>query len=166
MKKFRFLAVLVALFAVMAFAVESQAALVLSDIGADAVLKKYFNGTVPSGGNNLTLKLYCTNVTPVDTHTAGSYTACTGGGYADKTLTSGSWTVTVGNDPSDAVYAAQTFTFTGALTTNGTIYGYFVVDADGVLIWAELLGSTFTPANNGDNVVLTPKFQMSKGTPN
>ena len=163
MKKYLF--VLLAVLMVFAFTATSHAALVLQDVGADQILKSYFNKTQPSGGNNLTLKLYCTNVTPVDTHTAGSYTACTGGGYADKTLTAGSWTVTVGNDPSDAVYAAQTYTFTGALTTNGTIYGYYVVDADGVLIWAELLGSTFTPANSGDNVVITPKFQLSKGTP-
>jgi hypothetical protein len=45
------------------------------------------------------------------------------------------------------------------------VYGYFVVDADGVGIWAELLAAPFTPANNGDHIDITPKFQMSKGTP-
>jgi hypothetical protein len=161
----RLLVVLI-LISVLMFSGIAQAALVLSDVGADVVLKGFFNDSWASGGRNLTLKLYCTNVTPADTNTAGSYTACTGGGYADKTLTNGSWTVSTGNDPSDATYAEQTFTFTGVLTTNTTIYGYYVLDADGVLVWAELLGSTFTPANNGDNVKLTPRFQLSKGTPN
>lgn len=153
------LAVLIAL------PLQAQAAMVLSDVGADNILAAYFNNSPAPG--NLLLKLYCTNVSPADTDTVSSYTACTGGGYADKTLTNGSWTITTGDDPSDAVYAEQTYTFTGALTTNGTIYGYFVTNAAGtVLIWAELFSSTFTPANNGDNVKVTPKFQLSKGTPN
>lgn len=140
-------------------------ALTLADIGADAILKAYFNNAWAAGGKNLTLKLFATNVTPADTNNAASFVEAAGGGYAAITLTNGSWIVTPANDPSDAVYAVQTFTFTGALTTNPTIYGYFVVDADGVLIWAELLAAPFTPANNGDNVQVTPKFQLSKGTP-
>jgi len=140
-------------------------ALVLADIGADEILKTYFNNTRPSGGNNLTLKLFATDVTPADTNTAGSFTEANGGGYSAKTLNNGSWTVNAANDPSDAVYAEQTFTFTGPLTTNGTIYGYYVVDADGTLIWAEKFAATFTPANDGDQLKLTPKFQLSKGTP-
>jgi hypothetical protein len=161
----KYLALTLSVLLLIAFAAPSFGALVLSDVGADQILKSYFNKSQPSGGNNLTLKLYCTNVSPADTNTAGSFTECAGGGYAAKTLTSGSWTVTVGDDPSDAIYADQVFTFTGALTTNAVIYGYFVIDADGVLIWAELLGSTFTPANNGDTVTIGPKFQLSKGTP-
>lgn len=140
-------------------------ALTLADVGADIILKAYFNNSWAVGGKNLTIKLYATNVTPADTDTAGSYTVATGGGYADKTLTNGSWTVTVANDPSDAVYAEQVWTFTGALTTNPIIYGYYILDADGVLVWAEKFGTSFTPANNGDQVKVTPKFQTSKGTP-
>jgi hypothetical protein len=139
--------------------------LVLADIGADEVLKTYFNNSRPAGGNNLTLKLFTNDYTPVDTSVAGSFTEASGGGYAAKTLTNGSWTVTTANDPSDAVYAQQTFTFTGALSGSATIYGYFVVDADGTLIWAERLAQSFTPASNGDELKVTPKFQMSKGTP-
>lgn len=140
-------------------------ALVLADIGADEFLKVYFNDDRPAGGNDLTLKLFATNTTPADTDTAGTYTEANGGGYSAKTLTNGSWTVSTGNDPSDAVYAEQTFTFTGPLTTNTTIYGYFVVDADGTLVWAEKFATSFTPTNNGDQLKLTPKFQLSKGTP-
>lgn len=140
-------------------------ALVLSDVGADEVLKVYFNNTRPAGGNNLTLKLFCNNYTPVQGSTAGNFTEASGGGYAAKTLTCGSWTVNTANDPSDAVYTQQVFTFTGALTTNPTIYGYFIVDADGTLIYAEKASGTFTPANNGDHYDVTPKIQASSGTP-
>lgn len=140
-------------------------ALVLADVGADTILNAFFNDTRPAGGTDLTLKLFCNDVTPADTDTAGTYTEASGGGYAAKTLTNGSWTVASANDPSDAVYAQQMFTFTGALDTNPTIYGYYVVDADGVLVWAEAIAATFTPATNGDELKITPKFQMSKGTP-
>ena len=140
--------------------------LVLADVGADAILKTYFNNTRPAGGNNFTLRLFVNNITPADTDTAATYTEATGGGYAAITLTNGSFTVTVGNDPSDATYAQQTFTFTGALTTNPDIYGYYVTDADGVLIFAERRAAgTFTPAENGDTYKVTVAFQLSKGTP-
>lgn len=106
---------------------------------------------------DLKYKLFATNVTPAESDTAGTYTAAAGGGYADKTMTGASWTVT-GGAPSDASYAQQTWTFTGALTTNPTIYGYFVVLASaGTLVLAETFTS-FTPTNNGDQILLTPKI--------
>ena len=137
--------------------------LILLDVGADEILKTYFNNYHPSGGNNLTLRLFVNNVNPAQTGI--SYTEASGGGYAAKTLTNGSWVITTANDPSDAVYAQQTFTFTGALTTNLTIYGYYVTDADNTIIWAEKFTTSFTPTDNGDNVKITPKFQASSGTP-
>lgn len=106
---------------------------------------------------DLIYKLFATNVTPAETDTAGTYTEAAGGGYASKTMTGASWTVT-GAAPSDASYAQQTWTFTGALTTNPTIYGYYVIRATDVdLVLAEAFTS-FTPANNGDQILLTPKI--------
>lgn len=106
---------------------------------------------------DLIYRLFATNVTPAETDTAGSYTEAAGGGYASKTLTGASWTVT-GGAPTAASYAQQTWTFTGALTTNATVYGYYVTrvtDAD--LVLAEAFTS-FTPANNGDQILLTPNI--------
>lgn len=106
---------------------------------------------------DLVYNLFATNVTPAETDTAASYTAATGGGYAAKTLTGASWTISEGA-PTEASYAQQTWTFTGALTTNATIYGYFVTRAtDADLVLAETFTS-FTPANNGDQILLTPKI--------
>lgn len=140
-------------------------AIVLADVGADTILNAYLNNTRAVGGNDLILRLFCNNVTPIDTFTEASFTEATGGGYAEKTLTTGSWTITPANDPSDGTYAKQVFTFTGALDTNVTIYGYYIVDEDDVLQWAEVLDVPFTPANTGDHLDITPKFASSKGTP-
>lgn len=142
-----------------------MAGIVLADVGADMMLGALFNNAWPGGGRDLTLKLYTNNYTPLDTSVAGDYTEASGGGYAAKTLTNGSWTISTGNDPSDAVYAQQTWTFTGTLAGTATIYGYFVIDAAGVLVFGEKFDYSFTPAKNGDQLKLTPKFQLSKGTP-
>lgn len=137
-------------------------ALVLTDLGADEILKTYFNNTRPTSGNDLTLRLFATNVTPAQTGV--TYIEAAGGGYAAITLTNGSWTVSAANDPSDAVYAVQTFTFTGPLTTNRTVYGYYITDADDTVIYAEAF-TPFEPVTSGDNIKITPKFQLSSGTP-
>lgn len=138
-------------------------ALVLADLGADEFLKTYFNGV--RAGNNLTLRLYTNDYTPLQTSNNANYTDAAGGGYTPATLALNSWTVTPATDPSDAVYAEQTFTFTANLTGNAAVYGYFVTDANNTAIWGERFGSAFTPTNNGDNIKITPKFQLSSGTP-
>ena len=135
-------------------------AIVLADVGAAKILTQYFI----TSAANLTLKLFATNVTPADTDTAGTYTEASGGGYVAKTLSAASWTESNVAGIEQVAYASQVFTFTGALTTNPTIYGYYVVDAGGVLIYAEA-ATAFTPANNGDAYTVPPKFQLSKGTP-
>ncbi len=159
--KFKSVLILVLLFALCTMPVAAQAAAVLADVGADSILTAFFQGTAPG---NLTLKLFCTNTTPADTDINTTYTECAGGGYAAKTLTQGSWTITTANDPSDAAYADQVFSFSGALTTNTTIYGYFIL-AGTTLIGSEQLTTAFTPAA-GYTLTITPKFKLSKGTPN
>lgn len=142
-----------------------MAEIIFTDLGADEMLKTYFNNTRPAGGNDLTLRLFVNDVTPAQTGI--SYTEAAGGGYAAKTLTNGSWTITPANDPSDAVYAEQTFTFTGALTDTATVYGYYVTDADDTVIYAqraEVL-ERITPLTNGDTFTVQPAIQLSSGTP-
>lgn len=140
--------------------------LVLADVGAVAQLEVQFNDNRAAGGNDLTLRLFTNNVTPGEGDTAATYTEATGGGYAAKTLTMGSWTVgDNGAGVKQAVYAQQDFVFTGALTTNPNVYGYYVTDADGVLQWAEELDDPYTPAQNGDTLSIDPIYQLSKGTP-
>lgn len=136
-----------------------------NDAGVVRVLEAYFNDAWPVSGVDLTLRLFCNNITPARGDVLGNYTEANGGGYAAKALSQGSWTVNPANGPRDAVYAEQTFTFTGELTTNKDIYGYFVTDADSNVVWAEKFGTLFHPYNNGDQLLVTPRVQMSTGTP-
>lgn len=128
-------------------------ALVVCNNG-ETIALSYLTGKTGST-ENLIYRLFATNVTPAETDTAGSYTEATGGGYASKTLTGASWTVTAGA-PTSAAYAQQDWTFTGPLTTNGTVYGYYVTRASTAdLVLAETFTS-FVPTNNGDKILLTP----------
>jgi hypothetical protein len=128
--------------------------ILVPNAGEVIALSLLVNKTSPE---NLVYRLFATNVTPAETDTAASYTEAAGGGYAAITMTGASWTV-VGGAPSTAAYAQQTYTFTGVLTTNTTIYGYYVTQAtSGTLVLAETFTS-FTPAANGDNIKLTPQI--------
>lgn len=119
--------------------------------------------TNKGSGQNLVLKLFCNNYTPVAASVAGDFTEAAGGGYTAKTLTGASWASasTNGSGQAESAYAAQTFTFTGSLTTNTTVYGYFLVQASsGTIVAAEKLASSFTPSQNGDALTITPKMQV------
>ncbi|WKZ32918.1 MAG: hypothetical protein QY316_00495 [Thermodesulfobacteriota bacterium] len=140
-------------------------ALVLGDSGANAILNTYFNNVRPAGGSNFQLKLFTNDITPLDSHTAGNFTEAAGGGYAAKTLANGSFTVSNVGGIDQAIYPEQTFTFTGPLNGGATIYGYEVLDADGVHIYAERDPNPFTPAGDGDTYKINLKIQASKGTP-
>jgi hypothetical protein len=139
--------------------------LVLLDLGAERTLKEKLNNNWVAGSKDLTLKLYTNNLgTLVDTLIASSFVEAVGGGYAAKTITNGSWTIGTAA-LRQATYAKQTWTFTGALTGPQTIYGYYLVDSDGVAQWAQEFSTPFTPVNNGDPLSITLAFALSKGTP-
>jgi hypothetical protein len=170
------------------FMVADEAAMKFNNNGAADMLSAYFNNSFPAS-KTLTVHLFCTSTSVTDSVTPASFTECTGGGYSSVTLTNGSWTVSQSSSIYQAAYAAQTITFTGALTTNGTVYGYYVTNAQAAggctaagvpsacctgsgagsgcpdVVTAETFGQSFTPANNGDNIVLTPIIQLSWGTP-
>lgn len=135
--------------------------LILADSGAVAMLTRFFS----VADNDLTLKLFVNDITPSDTDTAGTYTEASGGGYSAKALTEASWAVSVVGGIPQAAAPEQTFTFTGALDTNPNIYGYYVVDGVGTLIYAERSATPNTPNVNGYALLITPVFQLSKGTP-
>lgn len=123
-------------------------------VGEALALKAFFNTTA---GQDQKLDLFATNVTPAETDTAATYTAAAGGGYVQKTMAGVSWSYS-GTSPCEASYAQQTWTFTGPLTTNGTIFGYFVTQTtSGILMYSEAT-TNFTPTNNGDQYLVTPKF--------
>lgn len=131
--------------------------LLVPDVG-EVLLLKFALGVVAQEDQKLVL--FVSNTTPAEGDTFGTYTVATGGGYADIVLVMANWTVATVTGTSTASYAQQTFTFTGALTTNPDIYGYLVKSATGgILLWAERAAAIFTPANNGDTYKVTPKLE-------
>lgn len=83
---------------------------------------------------NLVLRLYTNDYTPLKTSVAGSFTEATGNGYAAITLTPTDWTVSTVAGVTNAVMAQKEFTFTGAL---GTLYGYYLTNTAGEPVLAE-----------------------------
>ena len=116
--------------------------------------------TGKTAATTLTLRLFSNNYTPINSTVAGDVAQVSGGGYAGIALTAASWTTTPGS-PTSSAYPEQTFTFTGATDSPGTIYGYYVTNAAGTLIWAERLAAVFTPASNGDTVKVTPALTLA-----
>ena len=107
---------------------------------------------------NLTLKLFKTNVTPGDASVAGDFTESTFTGYAAITLIGANWVITTnsGSTPSQAAYAEQTFTSSAAQTAE-LCYGYYIVGAtSGTLHAAEKFATAQSIANLNDKVFVTP----------
>lgn len=137
---------------------------ILTDAGAEVILKRYFKGTSPVGGTNLTVKLFTNDITPTEASVAGDFTEAVGGGYTANAITEASAAVSVVTGVAQTVFTDLSFVFTGPLTTNPSVYGYFVVDADGVLIWADRATGPYTPASDGDLFVVRPTFKLNTGT--
>ena len=129
---------------------------VLVNQGETIALEALVNKTAPQ---DLSLRLYTNNYTPVEATTEASVTEATGNGYAAKSLTASSWVTTAG-DPSDVTYPEQTFTFTGAL---GNVYGYYLTqNTSSKLIIAELFSDgPYDVQNNGDEIKVTVKIELS-----
>lgn len=109
---------------------------------------------------NLTLKLYKNDYTPVAASVAGDFTEADFTSYAAKTLTRSSWVAasTNGSGKAASSYAAQSWV---CGSTGNTVYGYFVVGAtSGTLIWAEKFATARTLAN-GDTLNVTPSLTLS-----
>lgn len=112
---------------------------------------------------DLVLRLFSNNYEPSEDAIVASFTEVSGGGYAPITLDKDNWIIDTGV-ATIAHQTAQTFTFTGTIGGSGVVYGYYVTDTTGtVLYWAESLPgsiSPFTP-NNGAYIRITPKYQAS-----
>lgn len=136
------------------------------DNGALAQLRAIFRNERPAGGSDLTLRLYTNVLEITDILEAGDFTEASGGGYAAKALVNGTdWTCSVVSGVARAIYPDQTWTFTGPLDGGASIRGYYVVNADNVVEWAEPISPVLTPQNNGDELVIPPTYRASKGTP-
>lgn len=108
---------------------------------------------------DLTLRLYSNNIIPSATDTAATYTVVSGGGYANITLDDGDWTIAA----EVASQAQKQFDFTGPTNAPTTIYGYYVINADNVLMWAERFDNAVVPfiPTTGSSIKVTPRFEAA-----
>ena len=134
-------------------------ALVVPNVGEVAMLNAMI-GVAGKATPPFTMKLFSNNVTPTGASVAGDFTEVPGGGYASISLAAGTWVV-AGNAPSTMTYPLQAFAFTGATGAPGTVYGYIIVDANGVLLVAEQLPTVpFTPSSS-NGIIIQPLITMA-----
>jgi len=108
--------------------------------------------------STMTLRLFTNNITLTESTLAGALTELSGNGYSAQALTPASWTITEG-DPTIAQHAQLTFTATGAW---GNVYGYYITNASGALIWAESFqGGAIPISSNGETLKVTPRIEVS-----
>lgn len=125
-------------------------AFITVDQGESLILKYITNKLTAT--ENLVLRLFTNNYTPVETTTESNVTEASGNGYSAITLTGASWTT---SGTSQIAYAQQTFTFTGAL---GNVYGYYLTQtSSGLLVFVEKFSDgPYNIQNNGDTIKITP----------
>jgi len=133
-------------------------ALVVPNV-AEVVMLQRLLGVAANG--NQVLRLYKSDVTPVEGTTigssAGQITQTTAAGYTAITLSTGSWAVATALGTTTGTYAEQTFTF----TTSETLYGYYVTDLSGNLLWVErFTGAPFILPISGGQIAITPTVNL------
>lgn len=123
----------------------------------DGGISRMLDKMLTAYGSTLVIKLFKSNTTPAAGDTAGTYTEATFPGYASQSVgTFGA--STVASSTATATAAQNTFTRSSTGTTEN-IYGYYVLDSGGNLLWAERdPAAPIAMTNSGDSYLITPKF--------
>lgn len=129
-------------------------ALVVTNSAEILMLQYLLNKSSPT---DQILHLFKNDVTPGEATVIGGLTESNEAGYAAISLTGSSWSVTQDSGVTTGEYAEQTFTFTEA----ATIYGYYVTDTSGNLLWAErFTGTAFQLPSGGGQIAVTPTITL------
>ena len=123
----------------------------------DIGLSKMLDKLLTAYGNTMQLCLFQNNITPVGSDTLATYQEATFPGYVRQAITG--WlpsTVAASVATSNATQVSFQRSATG---TAQTIFGYFVLDGSGNLLFAERdPAAPITLTNQGDTYLITPKF--------
>ena len=115
---------------------------------------------VLSWGDTLVLKLYRNDLTPGPATELGDFNDANYSGYAAQEPEN--WTAPVDDGTGRAISEADTLTFThngGGVANN--VYGYYVVNAGGDLLWCERFGTApLVMASAADSFTLRPKLTL------
>lgn len=108
----------------------------------------------------LVLKLYSNDLVPGELDSLPSFIEVTGGGYVPINLEYANWVIT---PDGIAIYPAYNFQFTGPTTGPGTIFGYYVVNPAGIVLWAERFPTSAVPfiPITGSLIRITPRIQVA-----
>lgn len=105
------------------------------------------------------IHLFQNNHTPADGDTVADYTECTFSGYLVKTLLAWSAAATV-SGRAEITEALQTWGHTGGATGNN-VYGYYITDFAGNLLWAELdPAGPVLMDSSGQTYSVLPRFTL------
>lgn len=130
--------------------------IVIPSAGEDALLKDALGVTI---ANNLNIRLFVNNYTPNAASITSSFTEMVGLGYASKTILCPSMSVNNVSGSAEGSFPVQTWVFSAGAVV--TIYGYYVVGADGVIRYAEKFNIPFVAQFAGDSIVITPKITLT-----
>lgn len=110
---------------------------------------------------DLQIRLYSNNYTPVSGSTAGDFTQATFTGYSAVTIDEEDWDITSADPAVALLDAAVEFTSTAG-SQNQDIYGYYIVGVtSGRLIWAErFTDGPYNIANLNDKISVTPRITL------
>lgn len=109
-------------------------ALTITNAGELLLLEWALRST--STPEDLVLKLYSNNYTPVATSTASNFTEANFTGYSAKSITRASWGTPTTNANGEAEVSATAQDWSAE--SDQTIYGYFLVGAvSGTVVWAQ-----------------------------
>ena len=136
--------------------------IVIPDVGKIFWLKRALYSS--AAAEDLTLKLYSNNYTPIDASDVGDFTEASFTGYTSRTLTSSqsgsTWAepLTTGGVGYSTYQTTQTWT----ATSDETIYGWYLVGAtSGTLAMAEKFPGSGFPliGASSTQLIFTPKIQ-------
>jgi|688.fasta_scaffold177876_2 hypothetical protein len=136
--------------------------LVVPNIGETRLLRFLIGNASPT---NLQLHLFTAPTSssfPTEDTVIGDFTTATASGYAPATLSTASWSVGTDAGVSSALYNfGITFTF-GTASGTQNVYGYYVSDNTGNLLWAERFpGAPFALPQTGGEIAIRPQVQLS-----
>jgi len=120
--------------------------------GIDYLAQVFLNMTAQQ---NLTLRLFTNNHTPVVTDTFATFTECALSGYAAFTFTAGTWSGSTAGGVSSYSYPAHNFTF-DPYAGGTTIYGYLVTIPGVTAVLGDLLGTPYAVPAGGGIMQITP----------
>lgn len=131
--------------------------LVVPDEGERRLLEYIVNKASPT---NVVIHLYVNSVDlSTETFTASSFTEATASGYSSVTLNGASWTVSTVAGVSTAVYD-DTITF--SFTAGQSVYGYYMTNTSGAILWAEQFpGAPFNLPVTGGDISVRPQVQLN-----